>query len=144
PRAIIVFETRRRIACAYLPTVIAHHIVSRLRCANDLLLVTPSCHAHANHHRLATPWLPLPLEQLAQTSSRFIAVDFARCHIQHQLLPALPVRRRLNSVQSQEYDRRHHCGSFVSVEKWMVTAKVKEICRCYVDEISVGGLPTER
>src|SRR5207253_6956904 len=81
--------------------------------------------------------------QFAQTSGRLVAVQSARCDIQHQLLPSLAIGRWFDSVQSQEHDCRHHGGAFVSIEKWMVTANVKEICRCYIDEIGKGGLSAE-
>src|SRR5215475_1136373 len=83
------------------------------------------------------------LEQFAKSESCFITINRARCHVEHQSLPLLAVRFRLDSVEPQEHDRSHHGSPFVSIDKGVILADVEQIGSGDFYNIGIGRFASE-
>jgi hypothetical protein len=89
---------------------------------------------------------PRSLQQFAQTARRRIAVEFTRGHLENELFPLVrrQFRVREQSVALQKDQACRQRSSFVSVDKGMVAAKIKQIGRGDLDRIGHQRLTHHR
>src|SRR6266404_6007452 len=78
---------------------------------------------------LSLPQFPLPLEQLAQTCGRLIAVQSARCDIENKAFPLIggQFRARQQIIALEENQTGSERSAFVSVDEGVISAKIKKV-----------------
>jgi len=82
-------------------------------------------------------------QQSSQTRRCFVTINRARRHRQRQLLPFRPVGLWLYSIYTKEHNARAEGGSFVTVNEWMIFAKVIQICGRDLGDVGVRRLPAK-